>query len=280
MVNSEMFLQDIQEGLSEIVKPFQKNLDQQQKLADFVNLCIRSAARDDFIQIDELLKTRMAETVETDESLRDCKQILDRLRAYADEKVERYRIHFIEDLMARAGEVSLPLQVDFPRFSSLKGIDGTVDFGKRTTTINRKTLKSIDPRRIVSALLREKRELYDRPFDPQSFIDSLHQTYREISKKENFAPGHTVPIQRFYFDYVMSVQSKAFFQDMAKGRFRGYSVEQLAVDIWRYFQAGTGGTSGGEALQLRAGRNNSMWLIDSDGEKRQISGISFQKVKP
>jgi hypothetical protein len=280
MVNSEAFLQEMQEGLSEILRPYQKQLDQQQRIADFVNLCIRCANRDDFIQLDELLKTKMAETVESDESLGGCSEIFTRLRTYADEKVERYRIQFIEDLMARAQEAALPLDVDFPRLSSLKGIEGVVDFGKRTTAINKKTLKSIDPRRIVSALLKEKRELYDRPFDPQSFIDSIHQTYREMVKREDLPEGNSVPIQRFYFEYVMSLQSKAFLQDMAKGKFRGYSVDQFAVELWRYSQAGTGGTSEGYALQLRAGRNNSFWLIDSDGEKRQITGISFQKVEP
>ncbi len=279
-MNHETFLNEMQQGLSEILKPYQKQLDQQQKLAEFVNLCIRNAGRDDFIALDEQLKTKMAESVEKAGSLKDCLEIFDRLRTYANEKVERYRIQFIEDLEARAQEVGLPLTVDFPRLSSLKGIEGTVDFGKRTTTINKKTLKSIDPRRIVSAFQKEKKELYDRPFDAQSFVDSLQQTYREILKKENLAQGHSVPIQRFYFEYVMSLQSKAFLQDMAKGKFRGYSVDQFAVDIWRYFQAETGGTSQGHALQLRAGRNNSFWMIDSDGQKRQITGIAFQKVKP
>ena len=280
MVNSEAFLQEVQDGLSEILRPYQKQLDLQQRMAEFVNLCIRCAGRDDFIQLDELLKSKMAETVEDDGSLEGCRAVFDRLRTYADEKVERYRIQFIEDLVARAQEVALPLDVDFPRLSSLKGIEGTVDFGKRTTTINKKILKSIDPRRIVSALLKEKRELYDRPFDPQAFINALHQTYREMIKKENLPEGNSAAIQRFYFEYVMSLQSKAFLQDMAKGKFRGYSVDQFAVELWRYFQAGTGGTSEGYALQLRAGRSNSLWLIDSDGEKRQITGISFQRVAP
>jgi hypothetical protein len=279
-VDSETLLQEVQEGLAEVLKPYQRQLNQQQKIAEFVNLCIRCAGRDDFIQLDELLKSKMAGEVENEENLSGCREIFDRLRGYADEKVERYRLQFIEDLEARAREVDLSLDIDFPRLSSLKGIEGNVDFGRRTTTINKKTLPSIDPRRIVSALLREKRELYDRPFDPQSFIDSLHQTYRDMAKKEGFPSGQTIPIQRFYFEYVMSLQSKAFFQDMAKGKFRGYSVDQFAVDIWRYFQAGTRGTSEGYAMQLRAGRNNSFWLIDGDGEKRQITGISFQKVEP
>ena len=280
MTENESFLQEIQEGLSEILKPFQKQLDQQQKMAEFVNLCIRHASQDNFIELDELLNSSRAEVVANNGSLDGCKEIFDRLRAYADEKVERYRIRFIEDLSARAEQVSLPLQVDFPRLSSLRGIEGTVDFGKRVTTINKKTLKSIDPKRIVSALLREKRELYDRPFDAQAFVDSLQQTWSTILDKDNSPQGTPVPIQRFYFEYVMSLQSKAFFQDMAKGKFRGYSVEQFAVDLWRYFESGTGGTADGHLLQLRPGRNNSLWLIDGEGEKRQITGISFQKVAP
>ena len=58
---------------------------------------------------------------------------------------------------------------------------------------------------------------------------------------------------------------------------RGYSVDEFAVDLWRYFSSGTGGTSDGLLLQLRPGRNRSLWLLDSDGERRQITGISFQQ---
>lgn len=278
-MDNEDFLRKIQEGLAETLRPYLHQLTQRQRMADFVKLCIRCAARDDFIQIGELLRSQAAGEVENEEDLSGCKEYFDRLRGYADEKVERYRIQFIEDLTARTEEAGLPLTVDFPRFSSLKGIEGTIDFSKRITVINKKTLKSIDPRRIVSGILKVKRKLYDRPFDPQAFIDNLYQIYSEILKKEKWSPGQTVPIQRFYFDFVISLQSKVFLQDMDKGKFRGYSLDQFAVDIWRTFQAGTGGTSEGYALQLRAGRNYSLWLIDSEGEKRQITGIAFQKVE-
>ncbi len=280
MANGEAFLQKIQEELTEILKPYEKQLSQRKKMAELVGSCIRSAGRDDFIQLDELLKTPMAEEVVREEGLEECGELFERLKAYADEKVERYRLQFIEDLTRRASEVDLPLTVDFPRLSSLQGIEGSIDFNKRVTTINKKVLKSIDPRRIVSALLREKRELYDRPFDPRGFIDGLYRTYTELLKKNDAAPGQSVPVQQFYVEYVMSLQSKAFFQDMSRGRFRGYSLDQFSVDIWRYFQAGTGGTSDGHALMLRPGRNNSLWLIDGNGEKRQITGISFQKAEP
>lgn len=279
MATSEAFLQEAQEGLAEILKPYQQRLNQRQRLADFVQQCMRGASRGDFFRLDELLKSRMLEDVEKESGLKAGKEIFDRLRTYADEKVERYRIQFIEDLLVQGREAGLPIEVDFPRFTVLKGIEGSVDFGTRQTVINKKILKSVDPRRIAAALLKVKRQLYDRPYDPQAFIEGLYQTYSDIRKRDKGAPGHPVPLQQFYLEYVLSLQSKPFFQDMDKGKFRGYSADQFAVDIWRYFQAGTGGTADGRLLQLRPGRNNALWLIDSDGERRQITSISFQERK-
>lgn len=277
MADHDPFLQEVPAELSEVLRPYQQEQNRRRRMVEFVQQCIRCVDRDDFFQLDELLKTRMATDVEQEPDLKVCKEAFNRLRTYADDKVERYRIEFIEDLSARAQEADLPIEVDFPRFTVLQGIEGSVDFGERRTVINKKVLRSIDPRRIVSAAFKIKRQLYDRPFDPQAFIDGLYQTYRDILKREKQAPGYPVPMQLFYLEYVLSLQSKPFFQDMDKGKFRGYSLDQLAVDIWRYFQSGTGGTSDRHALQLRPGRNNALWLIDSDGERRQITAISFQE---
>ncbi len=275
---NEAFLEQTRDNLKQILGPYQQELRQKQRMADFLNQCIRHVAKEDFLQLDDLLKSKMAEHLTQDETLCSCREPFRLLKAYANEKVERYRMAFVEDLGNLATEVDLSMEIDFPRFTSLKGIEGTVDFSKRCTTINKKTLKTIDPRRIVTAVLRVKRQLYDRPFDPQPFVDGLFQTYSQILKRgKRTVAGHPVPIQQFYLDHVLSLQSKPFFQNMEKGKFREYTVEQFAVDIWRYFQSGIGGTSGGHLLQLRPGRNNSLWLIDSDGERRRITSISFQK---
>ena len=276
-MNKESFLQNTQEELNGILRPFQQELNRGQRVADFLKQCIRCVGRDDFLQLDELLHAKKAENVEQEEALTDCKPIFDSLREYAGEQVERYRLQFIEDLTRLADEAELPIEIDFPRFSVLKGIDGEIAFSKRITTINKKVLKSIDPRRIITAALRVKKQLYDRPFDPRKFIDGLYETYAVISKMDNIPMGNPVPIQRFYLEYVISLQSKTFFTNMDKAKFKGYSLEQFGVDLWRYFEAGIGGTSNGKILKLGSSRNYSLWLIDSDGERKQISGISFQE---
>ena len=277
MTDHETFLQEAQEGLNEIVKPYQVEINRRQRMADFIKTCIRCAGRNDFLQLDELLRTKMARDIQEEEALMGSESLLQDLREYAGEQVDRYRIAFIEDLTNMVREADLPITIDFPRFQSLPGISGEIDFSKRTTTINKKRLKSIDPRRIVQALLRVKKQLYDRPYDPQAFIDKVFEVYKNILHKENQSFGSKVPAQRLYLEYVISLQSKPFFQDMDKGKFRGYSGDQFSVDLWRYFQAEIGGTSCGHVLKMTPGRINALWLLDSHGEKRQITGISFEE---
>ena len=50
------------------------------------------------------------------------------------------------------------------------------------------------------------------------------------------------------------------------------------MDLWRYFQAGLAGAKNQYRIKLSAGRNNAFWLIDRDGEKRQITHILFNKA--
>jgi hypothetical protein len=201
--------------------------------------------------------------------------VFEALGTYAHEQVERYRMDLIDDLTRQCEEAGLSIEMDFPRFTVLKGIDGEIDFSSRTTKINKKVLKSIDPRRILTAVLRLKKQLYDSPYDPVQFIDSLCRVYLEILEKEDLQAGRPVPMQTFYLAYVISLQPKTFFQNMDKGKFRGYSQDQFSVDLWRYFQSGTGGTSDGYDLQLTPGRNKALWLLDPEGELRQITAISF-----
>ncbi|MDY0223084.1 MAG: hypothetical protein RBR67_18290 [Desulfobacterium sp.] len=277
MSKTNEFLEEIQENLKQIVQPFQRELNQKQKKAEFLKQCIRCAGRNDFLRLDEMLKSKLAGDICQDEALDECRPIFESLGKYADEKVEQYRMELIEALEERGREAGLDIEVDFPRFTVLKGITGEIDFSSRTTRINKKVLKSIDPRRITALALRIKQQLYDRPYDPQEFIDALFKVYLEILEKEELPQGRPVPMQSFYLAYVISLQTKTFFQNMDKGKFKGYSLDQFSVDLWRYYQSGIDGTTDGYGMQLTPGRNWALWLLDSQGEVRQITSISFHK---
>ncbi len=272
------FLEDVQENLKQIVQPFQRDLNQKQKKADLIKQCIRCAGREDFLKLDELLKSKLARDIGEDTTLKSCAPIFETLGAYANEKVEQFRMSIINDLTKKSQEAGLEMTIDFPRFTVLKGITGEIDFANRTTVINKKVLKSIDPRRIMTMVTRLKKQLYDRPYDPQKFIDDLCKVYLEILKKDDLPVGRPVSMQPFYLAYVISLQSKPFFQNMDKGKFKGYSLDQFSVDLWRYYQADTGGTSDGYELQLTPGRSKALWLLDPHGEVRQITAISFHNA--
>jgi hypothetical protein len=223
------------------------------------------------------LKSKQRSDILNDINFEGCESIFGDLQIFADEQIDNYRLQFKDALLKTAEEAGLPMEVDVTRFSVLKGIEGELDFANRRTVINQITIKSIDPKRIVTAVLKIKKKLYDSVFEPQKFIDSLLECYKEIIKKEKQGLGDSVPIWQLYTDYVWSLQSKSFFQDMGKEKFRGYSLEQFAVDLWRFFESDVSAAEGGYSIRLNSGRGKSFWLIDQGGEKRQITHAAFLK---
>lgn len=272
-------IEDAKYHLGEIVKPFQQDLNRRQKRLDFIKKCIQCIEKNDFFQLDELLKSKQVAEVLEDASLGGCASIFSQLQAHADEQIELYQSEFKMGLVQAAEKMELPMQVDLPRFFVMKGIEGEVDFSARQTRLGELTIKSFDPKRIVSMALNLKRKFYDTVFEPQLFINSLFTCYQEIVKKEKQGMGDSVPIHQLYADYVWSLQSKAFLQNMDKAKFKGYSVGQFAVDFWRFFASDVSATEGGYCIRLAPGRIKSLWLIDQIGEKRQISHASFAKSR-
>jgi hypothetical protein len=273
----EDFLHTQQARLTDTLRPYQREVNRRQGIADFVNRCLRSAGRDDFFQLYELLHSRTAREVEAEPGWEDAKDVFDRLRTDAAQKVERYQLRFLEDFTRLVEEAGLPLENDFPRLRLLKGMELEVVFAEKRTLLNGKPLKTVDPARLMRAIVALKRHLYDRPFDPQGFIDGLFAVYQKVNQTAGRSDSDVAPVQTIYAEYTLSLQSRSFFQDMAKGKFRGYDADQFAVDFWRYFSSDVATTSDGYALRLSPGRNNALWLIDTSGERRRISGLSFQR---
>lgn len=269
-------MEDAKSQLEVIVKPFQQEQKKQQKKGEFVEKCIRCIEKDDFFQLDELLKSKQASEIVEDPQFSECKSIFSSLSVQTDRRIDQYRLTFNAGLLELAEKMNLPMTIDWPRFSVVKGVEGELDFSKRTTTINQTTLKSIDPKKIVAKALDLKKKLYGSIFEPQKFINALLESYQTVLKKTGQKMGDTVPISELYVDYVWSLQNKTFFLNMDKVKFKGYSIEQFAVDLWRFFESGSS-AEGEYRIKLTPGRNKMFWLIDQDGERRHITGALFMK---
>lgn len=270
-------VESFRDRLQEVIKPYQQEQNQRQRKSDFLTKCIRCLEKNDFFQLEELLRSKQANEVLEDSSFKSCGSLFNQLLNYAEMQVDSHRVKIKETLLQLAEEAALPLEVDFPRFFVLKGIEGRLDFSTRSTVINQMTLKSMDPKRIISTAVKLKRSLYDSPFEPQAFIDGLLRCYQEILRKEGRGANDAVSIQQLYTDYVLSLQNKTFFLNMDKGKFKGYSLEQFSVDLWRYFKSNVSAAEGGFRIKLNSGRGKSFLLIDHDGEKRQITQAQFIK---
>lgn len=273
----DTLLQDPPARLTDLLRPYQRELTRRQRLVDFVNACIRSASRDDFFELYELLHSRTCGEVEAEPGWEEAREVLASLRADAIRKVERSQSTFQEDFAGLADEAGLSVENDFPRLRVLKGIELEVEFANKRTIINGKPFKTVDPQRLIRAVLVLKRRLYDRPFVAQEFIDGLFAVYQKVIQGTGHSEGDAAPIQTMYLEYTMSLQPRGFFQDMAKGKFREYDADQFAVDFWRYFTSDVSSTTQGHVLRLTPGRSNAMWIIDTSGERRRITSLSFQR---
>jgi len=266
------------EVLKEAIKPFRTEWKRREKLSTFVDQCARSASRGDFFSLSELVGSRQAAAVREEAELEAVAEALDGLSVAANAAIDRYRLQFIEDLVAQSTAAGLALRMDFPRFTTRPGIEGTVDFAARKVVINGNTLKSVDPKRIVGALARVEKDLYGRPFDPAAFVEELYGVYCSMISEGGARMGENVSIVDFYLKLVLSRQSRQFFVDLKTRGFRGYGVDELAVDLWRYTQQGSGRTASGHALRVAPGRGRTLWLLDGEGERRQLSSIAFEEV--
>lgn len=269
------FGQEQQARLTDLLRPYQREVNRRQRLVDFVNKCLRCASRDDFFQLYDLLQSKTATEVEAELGTEAVHKVFEELRQDAARKVERYQLYFLEDFTKLVQEAGLPLENHFPRLQVLKGIELEMHFAEKQTQLNGQRLKTVDPQRLLRAVLALKRHLYDRPFEAQNFIDGLFTIYQKVNQAAGRQVGDPAPMQTMYVEYTLSLQSRSFFQDMAKGKFRGYDADQFAVDFWRYFNSNVSCTSGGYTLRLDPGRNNALWIIDASGEKRRMAALTF-----
>src|SRR5689334_9949033 len=100
-----------QEQLAALLQPFKQEAARRKRLSDFVEQVLRTADKDDFLHLDELLRSKTASEVEAEPGLEAARAAFQHLRSGAAARVERYRLEFIEDLVARAGQSGLPLEV-------------------------------------------------------------------------------------------------------------------------------------------------------------------------
>ncbi len=80
LVEQSTNVEDAKHHLGEIVKPFQQELNRRQKSSDFIKKCIQCIEKNDFFQLDELLKSKQAKVVLEDAGLEGCASIFSQLQ--------------------------------------------------------------------------------------------------------------------------------------------------------------------------------------------------------
>src|SRR2546422_9112029 len=88
-MEQDSFLQTQQTRLTEMLRPYQREVTRRQRLADFGNAGIRSVGRDDFFTLYELLQSRACSEAQAVPGGEEARDIFHSLRADAASKEER-----------------------------------------------------------------------------------------------------------------------------------------------------------------------------------------------
>ena len=66
--------------LQEITKPYREEQNRRQRRSDFLAKCVRCIEKNDFFQLDELLRSKQADDVLEDPNFKSCESIFNQLR--------------------------------------------------------------------------------------------------------------------------------------------------------------------------------------------------------
>src|SRR5277367_3987014 len=87
-------IEGFKDQLQEVIKPYQQEQNRRQKKSDFLAKCVRCIEKNDFFQLDELLRSKQANDVLEDSNFKSCSSIFSQLRKFAETQVDNYRVKF------------------------------------------------------------------------------------------------------------------------------------------------------------------------------------------
>ncbi|MHA1794755.1 MAG: hypothetical protein ACTSUK_01480 [Promethearchaeota archaeon] len=170
----------------------------------------------------------------------------------------------------------------FPNFNIKKILKIQIDLSKMQAKIGTKycsqIVREISVKVVALKIKEEAHRLFNRPFDPQKFLEILYHAYLLALTEENKAFGNGVSMFTIHKFVFLLKQRESFFK---KGKpFESYLVDQFAVDLGKLLESGKFKTLDGYSLKLHPVRDykRALFVIDfGRGAGQNYGLLSFKK---
>lgn len=151
-----------------------------------------------------------------------------------------------------------------------------VNFSKNISEIKtfarQRLIKSLDAKKVAKELEREVKRLFERPFDPVSFLTNLFEAYKNI----NLEHSKTVLLKDVHKILWMEKQNKNFFDKSDPGKMVQYPLDEFSIDLAILMRSKISTIDNGYACKISLG-SGGINIYSEDGSFNSYKFLEFIK---
>jgi hypothetical protein len=206
-------------------------------------------------------------------------------------------LNILSELKSRYGNYISGLRMDFDkkfllicRELNMNGVKGDsmsefriqgilslkINFQKRFAEIKTfarsKRIKSMDPTIIAHELKKELVRLFDRPFEPKLFLNSLFSAYQKLQSESK----KNVLIKDVHRILWLEKQKDIFFESSDSAKMISYPLDEFSIDLGKLIQSGVQSLDNGYICRISLG-SGGINIYRTDGDFNAYKFLEFSK---
>jgi hypothetical protein len=140
------------------------------------------------------------------------------------------------------------------------------------TFVVSKKINTLSVEKVIAKIREEMNRLFDRPFEPEKFLQTLHDAYEAIRR----GLSANALLKDVYRQIWFGKQNQEFIETANPTKMIAYSLDQFSVDLGRLFEAKVRRLANGLEciISLGAGGIN---IYGKDGNFNSYKFIEFRK---
>ena len=151
-----------------------------------------------------------------------------------------------------------------------------INFSKNITEIKtfarQRTIKSLDANRVAKELNSEVKRLFERHFDPRSFLEILFDAYKKIISENS----RNVLLKDVHRIVWVGKQNKGFFEKSDPGKMVQYPLDEFSVDLSNLLRLKASKLDSGYSYQISLG-SGGINIYGEDGSFNSYKFLEFIK---
>jgi len=223
---------------------------------------------------------RTLESTEFNNSLKELNMtdIYQELRAIHDEHTSKLRMKFDNAFVEACNQLNVQEVTgnSMDQFRIRGILHVRINFSKNLseikTFVRQKKIKSIDPEKVAKEVKKEIVRLYERPFEPKSFLSILFDAYQK-TQSESHKKAFLKDVHRIIW---IEKQKTNFFETSDPSKMVSFPLDEFSVDLGKLIESKYDTLDNGYTCKIYLG-SGGINIYKSDGSFNSYKFLEFIK---